>query len=115
MVIDGALLANLAGLATFVEIAREVAGDSLPFDQVQLLSWTFAGGGGRIGDGSVLAVALTSGYVELGRRNSRMLGSFVLEVDGESGDREQAKFNILIIICLISIDKDNFIFHLSMR
>lgn len=93
MIIDSALFASLAGLTTFVEIARGGAGDALPFDQVRLLSWTFASGGGRIGDGSVLTVTLASGCVELCWRSAEMLNwcGFVLEVDRENGGREQAE------------------------
>lgn len=85
LVIDGALLAGLAGLATFVEVARRRADDALPFDQMRLLSWADAGGGLRIGDGSVLAVALAGGGVELCGRSAKRFGwgCFVLEVDGE--------------------------------
>lgn len=43
LVIDGALLASLASLATFIEIARGRAGYALSFDQVWLLSGAFAG------------------------------------------------------------------------
>lgn len=85
MVIDGALLAGLAGLTSFIEIAGSCAGDAFSLDQVRLLSWAAAGGGLWIGDGSVLAVALASGRIELAWRGAERFGwcCFVLEVDGE--------------------------------
>lgn len=72
-------------MASFIEIAGRSAGDAFSLDQVRLLSWAAAGGGLWICDGSVLAVALASGCVELAWRGAEGFGwcCFVLEVDGE--------------------------------